>query len=105
MAYLSSRASGASIGGPRTPVPPLAENGDQRGLAPATLFRRKTLKHPGDITVKRLRILVCVRRQILRSQTSPKQILGIAIEYVDHQVGHWLVGRGGCGLAKSAWIS
>jgi hypothetical protein len=44
------------------------------------LFGRKALKHPGDITVERFGIFVRVRREILRCQTSPKQILGIAIE-------------------------
>src|SRR5271170_4636868 len=74
------------------------------GLSSAR-FRREALEHFADISIQRFRIPVGVGGEIFGSQASPEQLLGTAVEDVDHQIAYRLVGRRRCRLAKSARIA
>src|ERR1700677_2806918 len=65
-----------------------------------TRLRRKALEPLLDIAVHGLRVPRLISRKIRRGQSSPKQVLRIALEHVDHKVGRLLIASRRRGLAE-----
>src|ERR1700728_3290738 len=52
---------------------------------------RKVFEHMSDVVIDHPGVLVRLGRKIFSGQASPEQLLGAAVEEIDHETRNWLI--------------